>query len=131
MRVTKAIREYVEEEISKKYDAVINNVGKDYYAERDNITDHVKEIMQEASNKAVAYLESVGYSHSRCDKGCIFDMYGWIQHKEKEEETSNIKAELTAKKHAKIKQVLFDLEMGDTQKKQLREVLDSIIVEGV
>ena len=71
MRVTKAIREYVEEEISKKYDAVINNVGKDYYAERDNITDHVKEIMQEASNKAVAYLESVGYSHSRCDKGCM------------------------------------------------------------
>jgi len=129
MRVTKAIREYVEEEISKKYNKVIEEHSKPYKEECNQVEEEVRKIMQKASNEAREYLQSVDFDSTRNGDSCLFSLYGWIKNDAKEKEVNEYRKEMESKRNAKIKQVLFDLEMGDTEKKQLREVLDNIVVE--
>ena len=51
MRVTRAIREFVEEEIRKKYDAAAAEIGKDYEAEKQKVMDVVTKIMYKAQQQ--------------------------------------------------------------------------------
>ena len=130
MRVTKAIREYVEDEVYKKYNEVSDAFGEDYIKERDNIIEHVREIMTEASKKAEEYIESTGFEYSYGYRdSCLFNINGSIRKKDVEDEIYARKNEYRKAAKEKIKQILFDLEMGDTEKKQLKDVLDSIVVK--
>ena len=130
MRVTKAIREYVEQEIEKKYLEVINNVGKEYRDERDAVEEKVKEFMHEAEKKAYEYLASTGFE---IEKGyrddCIFTLYNRPYKKDVQNEINQKQRDLEISMKQKTKQVLFDLEMGDTAKAELKEILDKITVE--
>lgn len=132
MRVTRAIREYVEDEISKKYQAVRDSIGKDYCAECDALEEEIKVIADEANHKAIEVIRARGFEPTK----------DWRHHDEgpisysrcfnKPEESQRINNECRAlddRKRAKIKQVLFDLEMGATEKAELIEVLDSITVD--
>ena len=130
MRVTRAIREYVEQEIYKKYQDAQDEIGKDYFAEREEVTKHIIDIMKEASKKAEEFAESKGFE---CNHGyrdmCLFHLSGTIDKPEISQKINEERNKLRHKEQAKIKQVLFDLEMGDTDKAKLKEVLDNIIVD--
>ena len=129
MRLTKAIRDYVEEEIYKKYNDAANEIGKEYYEAKQHAQEMVEEIMKEASDKASQYLKDLGYEVSPGYRGdSIFVMNGSFLKKD-EREINNKRQELRSKARAKARQVLFDLEMGDTNKKELRDVLDSIVID--
>lgn len=130
MRVTKAIREYVEEQIKAKYDVKRNEVGKEYEAERKLVLDEVDKILNEANEKALEYLNSVGYeSKSWREKCAPFQTNGRITKEDVEQELNNERAEWNRKCAEKVRQVLFDLEMGETAKAELKDVLDNIVVE--
>lgn len=129
MRVTRAIREYVEEEISKKYHAVIDGICPEYRAQKDAVEQHVKEIMRDASREIKAYLDDCGYQYYtswRCDD--ILRLDCTISKSDDEDRMRSLRSRLNAEKEAKIKQVLFDLELGSTEKAQLKDVLDSIVI---
>ena len=129
MRLTKAIREYVEEEIYKKYNDAANEIGKEYYDAKHQAQEMVEEIMKEASNKASQYLKDLGYEVNPGYRGdSIFIMNGSFSKKD-EREINDQRNELRSKARAKARQVLFDLEMGDTNKQELRDVLDSITID--
>ena len=124
MRLTKAIRDYVEEEIYKKYNEAASEIGKEYYEDKQRAED-----MKEASAKAEQFLKDLGYNvhygyreNSLYSLNCHFD-------KKEEREINDQRQELRSKARVKARQVLFDLEMGDTDKKELRDVLDSITVD--
>lgn len=130
MRVTKAIREYVEEQIKAKYDVKRNEVGKEYEAERKLVLDEIEKILDEANEKALEYLHSVGYeSRSWHEKCPPFQINGRITKEDVEQELNNERAEWNRKCAEKIRQVLFDLEMGETAKAELKDVLDNIVVD--
>ena len=130
MRVTRAIREFVEEEIRKKYDAAAAEIGKDYEEEKQRVMDVVTKIMYKAEGEALEYLKLVGFEPSyyyRSDH--FFNFSGSMTKKGVEDKLFKERQELRNKCEKKIKQVLFDLEMGETEKAELKEVLDAIIVE--
>ena len=130
MRVTRAIREYVEEEIRKKYDAAAGEIGKEYEAEKQKVIDMVTKIMYKAESEALEYLKLVGFEPSYCYRSDhFFSMYGNVAKKDVEDKLYKERQELRGKCEKKIKQVLFDLEMGETEKAELKEVLDAITVE--
>lgn len=130
MRVTKAIREYVEDEIYKKYNDAMDKIGSDYYDERNDVCKHVIDIMNEAAVKAEAYAESRGFV---CTKGyrndSIFYMPGNVVRQDEETRINEERNHLREKMRIKTKQVLFDLEMGDTAKAELKDVLDNITID--
>lgn len=132
MRVTRAIREYVEEEINKKYSAVINKIGADYNAEKDKVRDGVLAIMEEANKKALDYIHECGFDHNGRyynNNNSVFELRGYIEKPDEEDRLNNERSLLRDSMQKKIKQVLFDLEMGDTEKAQLKDVLDGITVD--
>lgn len=132
MRVTRAIREYVEAEIYKKYEGAKDQVGKEYFEEKDEVMNYIRNIALEASAKAKEYILSKGYTVKeswRNDKA-LFSFDGSFQKKEVEDEIFRKRNIIEENRRSKTKQVLFDLEMGDTEKAQLKNVLDSIVVEG-
>ena len=130
MRVTKAIREYVEEEINKKYYEKIDRIGNEYREEKEEITNKVKEIMFEAGKRAEELIRSSGFDvcysyHS----DCLFRIDGQIQKDDVEKINRQERELLRDKCKAKIKQVLFDLEMGETAKAELKDVLDNLVID--
>lgn len=130
MRVTKAIREYVEDEIYKKYQVKVDEIGKEYEQTRRDIVEHVKDIMEKASKDAEKYIASKGFEYDYGYRGCcLFSITGNIQKKKIEEANYKEKDLLRTKMREKTKQVLFDLEMGETGKTELKNVLDKITVD--
>ncbi len=129
MRVTKAIREYVEDEIYKKYREASEEIGKEYCEDKKQAQEMVEEIMHEASDKAVQYLKDLGYviSMGYRDNG-IFHISGSF-HKPIESEINGKRTDLISKAREKARKVLFDLEMGDADKKQLKDILDNLTID--
>lgn len=130
MRVTKAIREYVEEEIRRKYQAKKDEVGKEYYAEREDVKNRLQDILDKANEEADQYMKSVRYACLQYR--VVGPAFGWRSTPTKPEQEDIISKErqlIEAKCSAKIKQVLFDLEMGETAKAELKDVLDNLVID--
>lgn len=132
MRVTKAIRDYVEEEISKKYQTARDSIGREYYAECDALEEEIKAIAEEANSRAIEVIRAHGFEPTKDwrhhDEGPI-SYSRCFQKPEESQRINNECRSLDDRKRQKIKQVLFDLEMGATAKAELVEVLDSIVVD--
>lgn len=129
MRVSKAIREYVESEIYNKYREASEEIGKEYFDQKNQAKEMVEEIMHEASDKAMQYLKDLGYEISMGyrDNG-IFHVSGSFQ-KPIESEIHAKRQELMSKSREKARKVLFDLEMGDADKQQLKDILDNLTID--
>ena len=132
MRVTRAVREYVEDEISKKYQAVRDTIGREYYDECDALEEEIKVIAEEANRRAIEVILARGFEPTRNwrhnEEGPI--SYSRCFQKPNEcQRINNACCDLDTRKRAKIKQVLFDLEMGATEKAELIEVLNSITID--
>ncbi len=130
MRVTKAVREYVEEEIQKKYQEKKNLIGKEYEAERDAVKNKLQEFLDEANRKALEYARNAGYEMQYYRTPAeAFSWQGRLCKPDMEGINNEERRLLDMKCSAKIKQVLFDLEMGETAKNELKEVLDNLVVD--
>lgn len=130
MRVTKAIREYVEEEIRKKYDEVVQNVCSDYYKERADLYEHIQAIIEDASMTIEQYITQRGFTYKRGYRDDnILCISGNIVKEDQEVKANNERVRLRNQMREKTKQVLFDLEMGETAKAELKDVLDNLTID--
>ena len=126
MRVTKIIREYVEETINGIYDPIIGNCSKDC-SEKKN---EVKEILEKMVNEFDAAAKKVIKEHGFT----INSWYGKEQHiigytcnfgDEEFKSVSDKRNELRDEKRRKIQDILVNLELGGT-KAELDEMLKNI-----
>lgn len=130
MRVTKAIREYVEETIKEKYRIKIDEIGKDYQQARNGVEAELDKILAEANEKAKNYLNDVNFDCVDYRVSCNpFGRRGRVCQPEMEDINAKERSSWMAKCEAKVKQVLFDLEMGETAKNELKDLLDKIEVD--
>ena len=132
MRVTKAISDYVTEAISKKYDEQIAEIGREYKAKRNALADEFKRIAQEADAKAAAIAYAHGFRRSTSYRGenkIIIFNEGSFEIPDEVTRIIQEEQDWRAKKHEKIQKVLFDLEVGDTEKAELKAILDNITVD--
>ena len=130
MRISKAIREYVEEEINQKYEDKLSSFRQDYKDEKKAVKEKLQEILDEANRKAEDYLQSVGYKSYHF--GSFTNMFTWEGSPckpEIEKEIENERRNTVTKRCAKIRQVLFDLEMGETAKAELKDFLDNLEID--
>lgn len=130
MRVTKAIREYVEDEIYKKYNAKEQAIGQEYWDEKKEIEDEILEIAADANRRAIALAESRGYEVTKGYRGdgLIF-MSPNFGKRDVEKQIQDDRRQLQDRRRAKVKQILFDLEVGSTTKNELVEMIDGIEVD--
>ena len=138
MKVTKLIREYVEEQVASVYAPAIKKLEdqqKEEAKEREAAKERISQIVEEAEAKAIMTLETefpsyitrpTGYHRSKFYNMVCVSSSPEYYNPELEQRISDLK---TAKVKA-IKSILTDLELGATRK-ELDEMIAKLLVEGV
>lgn len=138
MKVTKLIREYVEEQVTSVYAPAIKKLEdqqKKEAKEREAATERIKQIVAEAEAKAIMALETefpsyitrpMNYNHEKFYSMVCANSRPEYYNAELEQRISDLK---TARAKA-IKSILTDLELGATRK-ELDEMIAKLLVEGV
>lgn len=126
MRVTKIIREYVEEAVNEIYDPIIGNCSKDYSEKKNEVEDILEKMADEFDAAAKKVIKEHGFtidSWSGEEKHIIG--YTCNFGKKEYESIANKRNELRDEKRRKIKDILVNLELGGT-KAELDEMLKAL-----
>lgn len=126
MRVTKIIKEYVEETVNGIYDPIIGNCSKDYSEKKNEVDEILEKMVNELDVAAKKVIKEHGFT--------INSWYGKEQHivgytcnfGDKEyKSVADKRNELRDEKRRKIQDILVNLELGGT-KAELDEMLKNI-----
>ena len=126
MRVTKIIREYVEETINEIYDPIIGNCSNDYSEKKNEVEEILEKMVNEFDATAKKVIKEHGFT--------INSWYGKEQHivgytcnfgDEEFKSVADKRNELRDEKRRKIQDILVNLELGGT-KAELDEMLKNI-----
>lgn len=131
MRVTKIIREYVEETVNGIYDPLIENCSGDYYKKKNEVRKILEKMAGEFDAAAKKMIKETGFSIDSWDEKeraiitytCNFGGKERASILEKENK-------LKDEKRQKIQNILVNLELGGT-KAELDEMLKNIREEVV
>lgn len=126
MRVTKIIREYVEETVNEIYDPIIANCSKEYSEKKNEVEEILEKMVDEFNAAAKKVIKEHGFTIDSWNGEekhiisytCNFGKkeYGSIVDK---------RNELRDEKRRKIQDILVNLELGGT-KAELDEMLKNI-----
>lgn len=126
MRVTKIIREYVEETINGIYDPIIGNCSKDYSEKKNEVEEILEKMVNELDVAAKKMIEEHGFTiDSWCGKEQHIVGYTCNFGGKEYESIKDKRNELRDEKRRKIQDILVNLELGGT-KAELDEMLKNI-----
>lgn len=130
MRVTKTIREYVESEVGKKFEAQIAAIGGDYEARRDHAIKVAQEFTDRANEELAEILRGLGMYDPEARSYSGNTLLGLstykIRNADDEREHQRLRNAISTRRHNAIQDILLGLELGETNRSTLREALDSI-----
>ena len=126
MRVTKIIREYVEETINGIYDPIIENCAKDYSEKKNEVEEILEKMVNEFDTAAKKVIKEHGFTINSWngEKRQIINYACYFGNKEYEL-IADKRNELRDEKRRKIQDILVNLELGGT-KAELDEMLKKI-----
>ena len=130
MKVTKFIKEYVQQEITKKFNDKVNSLHKDYWEERDELLSKIDAVVAEANEKAEKLISEAGFEYSS-------NRYGYsrlvtrgsanILKPDVEKAFSDERERLKEERYKAERDLLLTLELGVSSKEELTELLDSVM----
>ena len=125
MRVTKVIKDYIEREINKKYLEKLNSIPNDYQEDYNKMIEEIRQYAEKCNEKA----KDIARKYDMLEK----EDYDIIEYRtyhlgnnERQQKRRDIERELKKEKDDKIAQTILDLELGEVNKKELNDVLNSI-----
>ena len=126
MRVTRVIREYVEEAINGIYDPIIRDCSKDYSKKKSEVEDILAKMADEFDTAAEKVIKEHGFTIDSWyrEKRNIIN-YSFNFGKKEYELVVDKRNELRDEKRRKIQDILVNLELGGT-KAELDEMLKNI-----
>ena len=126
MRVTKIIREYVEETVNGIYDPIIRDCSKDYSEKKNEVNEILEKMVDEFNAAAKKVIKEHGFtidSWNGKEKHII--SYTCNFGDEEFKSVADKRNELRDEKRRKIQDILVNLELGGT-KAELDEMLKNI-----
>ena len=126
MRVTKIIKEYVEETVNGIYDPIIRNCSKDYSIKKNEVEDILKKMVDEFDAAAKKVIKEHGFTIDSWN-GEEYHIISYTCNFGKKEYDSiaDKRNELRDEKRRKIQDIFVNLELGGT-KAELDEMLKNI-----
>ena len=126
MRVTKIIKEYVEETINGIYDPIIGNCSKDYSEKKKEVENILEKMVDEFDTAAKKVIKEHGFTIDSWN-GEEYHIISYTCNFGKKEYDSiaDKRNELRDEKRRKIQDILVNLELGGT-KAELDEMLRNI-----
>lgn len=126
MRVTKIIRDYVEEAVNGIYDPIIGNCSKDYSEKKNEVEEILEKTVNEFDAAAKKMIEEHGFTiDSWNEQEYHIISYTCNFGKKEYDSIADKRNELRDEKRRKIQDILVNLELGGT-KAELDEMLKNI-----
>lgn len=127
MRVTRAIRDYVESEVARKFEPSYSAVRKPYNDRKEATLVELRKIQEEADRKAREVCKSAGFTVH--DGSLVIRLIDYaFSDKDAWEAILKKEADLKTRQNQAVMDILISLELGETTKDQLRAALDAIEV---
>lgn len=125
MRVTTIIKDYIAREVGKKYLEKLNSIPNDYQEDYDKMVDELSTFAKECNEKAKNIARK--YDMLEREDYTIIDYHTYhLGNEARRNKRKQLESELQIAKKDKIAQIILDLELGETTKKELTEVLSKV-----
>ena len=125
MRVTGVINDYITREVTKKYQEKLDSIPNDYQEDYDKMIDEIKALVDETNIKARQIAEKYGMLKEK--NYDIIDYHTYrLGDDTRRSKRYNLEKELQKERDDKITQIILDLELGETTKKELNDVLANV-----
>ena len=126
MRVTKIIKEYVEETVNGIYNPIIENCSKDYSKKKNEVEEILEKMVDEFNAAAKKVIKEHGFTIDLwCGKEKHIISYTCNFGDKEYKSVADKRNELRDEKRRKIQDILVNLELGGT-KAELDEMLKNI-----
>lgn len=125
MRVTGVIKDYITREVTKKYQEKLDSIPNDYQEDYDKMIDEIKALVNETNVKARQIAEKYGMLQ-RKDAEIIDCRLYYLGDDTRRGKRYKLERELRKERDDKIAQIILDLELGETTKKELNDVLANV-----
>ena len=125
MRVTRVIKDYITREVNKKYQEKLDSIPNDYQEDYDKMIDEIEALVDETNIKARQIAEKYGMLKEKNYKIIDYSTYRLGDDTRSDKRYALVR-ELKQKRDDKIAQIILDLELGETTKKQLNDVLANV-----
>ena len=125
MRVTGVIKDYITREVNKKYQEKLDSIPNDYQEDYDKMIDEIKTLVDETNVKARQIAEKYGMLEEKNYNIIDYHTYRLGDNTRSDKRYALVR-ELKQKRDDKIAQIILDLELGETTKKELNDVLANV-----
>lgn len=125
MRVTKIIKEYIEREVDKKYKEKLDSIPNDYKEDYDKMIDEIEDCVEKCNE----YVKNIAIKYNMLeerDTNIVSYSSYHLRDYDRLQKRRELENELKKEKENKIAQIILDLELGETTKKELQNVLSKI-----
>lgn len=125
MRVTEVIKDYIIREVNKKYQEKLDSIPNDYQEDYDKMIDEIEVLVDETNVKARQIAEKYGMLEKKDYDIINYHTYYLVDNTRKNKRCALVN-NLKKERDNKIAQIVFDLELGETTKKELNDVLANV-----
>lgn len=125
MRVTGVIKDYITREVNKKYQEKLDSIPNDYQEDYDKMIDEIEALVNETNVKARQIAEKYGMLKEKNYNIIDYHTYR-LGDSERSDKRYALVNELRKERDDKIAQIILDLELGETTKKELNDVLANV-----
>ena len=125
MRVTGVIKDYITREVTKKYREKLDSIPNDYQEDYDKMIDEIQALVDETNVKARQIAEKYGMLKEKNYKIIDYSTYR-LGDNTRSDKRYALERELRKERDDKIAQIILDLELGETTKKELNDVLANV-----
>ena len=125
MRVTGVIKDYITREVTKKYQEKLDSILNDYQEDYNKMINEIEALVDETNIKARQIAEKYGMLKEK--NYDIIDYHTYrLGDSERSDKRYALVSELKKERDDKIAQIILDLELGETTKKELNDVLANV-----
>ena len=125
MRVTGVIKDYITREVNKKYQEKLDSIPNDYQEDYDKMIDEIKALVDETNIKARQIAEKYSMLKEKNYQIIDYNTYR-LGDDTRSDKRYALERELRKECNDKIAQIILDLELGETTKKELNDVLANV-----
>lgn len=125
MRVTGVIKDYITREVTKKYQEKLDSIPNDYQEDYNKMISEIETLVDETNVKARQIAEKYGMLQKKNDKLIDYRSYN-LGNDERNNKRCALTRKLREERDEKIAQIVLDLELGETTKKELNDVLANV-----
>ena len=125
MRVTGVIKDYITREVTKKYQEKPDSNSKVYQEDYDKMIEEIQVLVDETNVKARQIAEKYGMLKEKNYNIIDYSTYRFGDNTRSDKRYA-LERELRKERDDKIAQIILDLELGETTKKELNDVLANV-----